>query len=313
MSFLRGFGHAVPERVVTNDQLAGPLGVDPDWILSQSGIRERRYAGPSDTVASLGVAAARNCLANAAADPTDVQMLLVASGSPERYCPGPAGEIAASLGLPGIPALDLPIGSAGSLAALVLAARLAPSTGNILVVASEIMSRRIDPTPEGKSTAMLFGDGAGAAFVSPGSGFAHIADTCLHTDGVSADVLAIHSGRIHMDGAVVIRHATRRMPEAIAELLIRQHVAPTDVAVFLLHQANLNLITRIAKSVGAPAERFFSNIERYGNTSSASMLIAASEWRAANYAPLTAPVVFAAFGMGFNWGALLTLPPELAG
>ena len=310
MSFLRAFGHAVPERVVTNEELADLLGADPEWMFAQSGIRERRYAGPADSVVSLGVLAAQNCLNNAGIDPADVKMLLVASGSPDRYCPGPAGEIAARLGLAVVPALDLPIGSAGSLAALVLAARLAPSMGTILVVASEIMSRRIDLTPEGKATAMLFGDGAGAALVSPDSGFAQIVDTCLHTDGSSAEALAIDAGRIHMDGGVVIRHATRRMPEAMTELLARRGMDAAEIGVFLLHQANLNLLTRVAKSVGAPIERFFTNIERYGNSSSASMLIAASDWRAANSGPISAAIMFSAFGMGFNWGALLALPSQ---
>lgn len=310
MPFLRGFGHAVPDRVVDNEELAPLLQVEPEWIYTQSGIRERRYAAESDSVVSLGVAAAQNCLHHSGVNVSTVKMVLVASGSPERYCPGPAGEISSSLGLASIPALDLPIGSAGSLAGLVLAARLAESTGDVLVVASEIMSRRVERTPEHKGTAMLFGDGAGAALISRDGGFARIVDTCLHTDGASAEALAIEDGKIRMDGSVVIRHATRRMPEAMAELLTRQNLAADAIGAFLLHQANLNLLTRIAKSVGAPLDRFFTNIERFGNTSSASMLIAASEWHAAHPGEAKEPVLMSAFGMGFNWGALLAVPPN---
>ena len=308
MAFLRAFGTSLPERIVTNEELAPALGVEPEWIFTQSGIRERRYACETDTVATLGAAAARDCLATAELKPEELGLILVASGSPDRFCPGPASSIAALLGLSATPALDLPIASAGSLAALSLASRLAAGLGNILVLGAEIMSRRIDPTPEGRNTAILFGDGAGAALVSPTHGFARIADSCLHTDGNSAEALGVQNGRIYMEGSVIIRHATRKMPEAMAELLTRNALPAESIGAFLLHQANLNLITRIAQTLKAPIDRFFSNIDRYGNTSSASMLIAAAEWRAAHPEALTAPILFSAFGVGLNWGALLALP-----
>lgn len=308
MAYLRAFGAHLPERVVTNDALAEQLAVDPEWIFTQSGIRERRYAAETETVATLGVAAAQQCLAAANLTASDLGLILVASGSPDRYCPGPASQIAALLGLAVTPSIDIPIASAGTLVALSLASKLAATMGHVLVIGSEVMSRRIDPTPEGKNTAILFGDGAGAALISPDSGLARIVDSCLHTDGSSAEALAIQNNRIHMDGAVIIRHASRRIPEAIAEVLERNTIKPEAIGTFLLHQANLNLITRIAKTVGAPVERFYSNIERYGNTSSASMLIAAAEWHRANPGPFTQPVVFGAFGVGLNWGALLALP-----
>ena len=180
--------------------------------------------------------------------------------------------------------------------------------GNVLVLGAEIMSRRIDPTPEGRNTAILFGDGAGAALVCPTSGFARILDTCLHTDGNAAEALAVQNNRVYMEGSVIIRHATRKMPEAITELLTRNNVSADSIGTFLLHQANLNLISRIASTLKAPLDRFFANIDRYGNTSSASMLIAADEWRTANPAPLAAPLIFSAFGVGLNWGAVLAVP-----
>ena len=111
-----------------------------------------------------------------------------------------------------------------------------------------------------------------------------------------------------MDGSVIIRHATRRMPQAITELLERNALASSAIGTFLLHQANLNLIIRIAQTLKAPLDRFFANIDRYGNTSSASMLLAAAEWREANPGPLTAPLMFSAFGVGLNWGAVLAVP-----
>lgn len=307
MAFVRGFGAYVPERVVTNEELAPLLEVEAAWIQSQSGIRERRYAAGDETVVSLAVKAAEDCLAKAGVAAADVAMVLVASGSVDRYCPGAATSVATVLGMGNAAALDLPVASAGSLAGLVLAARLADGLGNVLVVGSEIMSRRIERTPKGKNTAILFGDGAGAVLVSPESGFLRIADSCLHADGGSTEALKIEDGRIVMDGSVVIRHASKRMPEAIAELLERNAMSPEAVGTFLLHQANLNLVMRIAKTVGAPLERFYANIERFGNTSSASMLIAANEWRQ-NSGEVKAPAMFSAFGVGFTWGAVLAVP-----
>ncbi|HEY5330740.1 MAG TPA: ketoacyl-ACP synthase III [Acidobacteriaceae bacterium] len=305
MAYLRGFGSYVPERVVGNDELAPLLGVEAEWIVSQSGVRERRWAAADETVASLGHRAAVDCLERAAVAATELGLVIVACGSAERFAPGPASSIAALLGLTATPAIDLPMPSVGSLAGMAMGARLAESFGNVLVVGTEIMSRRIELSPEGRNTAILFGDGAGAVLISPESGFARIVDSCLHTDGSSAEALKIENGRILMDGAVVIRHASRRMPEAMTELLTRNGIAAEDVGVFLLHQANKNLIARIAQTVKAPVERFYANIERFGNTSSASMLIAAAEWHIG--ADGCAPIMFCAFGVGLTWGAVLAV------
>ena len=307
MAFLRAFGSYLPPRRVTNEELAPLVGADPAWILQVSGIQERRYAANDDTVASLGVLAAQDCLKKAGASAQELGMILVASGSSERFCPGPAVEVAAGLGLTATPALDIPVASCGSLIGLSLAAQLAAKVGPVLVVGAEIMSRRVDRTPEGKDTAILFGDGAGACLVDPHSGFARIADWTLSTDGTAAGILKIERERIVMDGKSVILQAYRKMPRAISELLGRNSVTSADVGVYLLHQANLNLIERVATGLKVPFDRFFVNIAHYGNTSSASMLIAANEWRAAHPEPVSAPMVFSAFGAGVQWGALLAV------
>ena len=307
MSYLQAFGHHLPERIVTNADLETRTGRDASTIEKTSGILERRYAAEDQTVADLALAAATACLANANLTSNDIGLILVSSGSPERTFPGPASQLAAKLGLTATPAIDIPIASAGSLIALALANDLSPRYGNVLVVASEIMSRRIsDSDPD---TAILFGDGAGGAIVSPEKGFLRIADTALFTDGNYAEALKLdHSGAIQMKGLDVIVQASRKIPRAIEDLLTKNNLKPADVPLFLMHQANMNLIRKVATALQIPAERFFSNIARYGNTSSASLLIAASEWRAANPTPPTAPIVFATFGAGFNWGAILTLP-----
>ncbi len=301
---LRGFGCHLPERVVKNAELAPQLGCDPAWIVQMSGIQERRWAAPSDTIAGLGILAARDCLERAGVAAAEVDFILAASGSAERRFPGPASAIGAGLELNGVPAIDLPLASAGSLFGMALAAELCGRYRNILVVGTEIMSRAISLDPACRDTAILFGDGAGACLVSAETGFAPITDALIASDGAYADSLRLElSGPIQMQGHSVIMQATRKLPRAIADLLERNHRQPAEVAVYLMHQANRNLITRTAKSLGVGEEKFFMNLERYGNTSSASLLIAAAEW----WQPGTpvGPMVFAAFGAGFNWGALL--------
>ncbi len=307
MAFLRATGSCLPERVVTNAEIAAQVGETAEWIEQVSGIRERRYAEPQQTVADLAVIAAERCLQNAGIAPAELGMLLVSSGSPDRFCPGPASTVAARLGLTSTPALDIPVGSAGSLVGLALAMRLASTTGNILVLGAEIMSRRIDSTPAGRNTAILFGDGAGAALISPTQGLLRLHDAVLYTDGSGAEILRMEDGRLHMDGGSVILRASRKLPASITDVLQRNGIAITDVTQFVLHQANLNLLIKVAATLKVPPERFFSNIQRLGNTSSASLLLALDDWLHAAPA-LDGPVVLSVFGTGLNWGALLALP-----
>lgn len=307
MPFLRAFGHYVPERIVGNDELAEACAVDPAWIVDVSGIHERRYAAPDETVATLATEAAKHCLANANLTVADLGMLVVSSGSSDRFCPGPAAVVAAALGLTSTPALDIPVASAGSLTGLALAAQFAPAVGRVLVIGSEIMSRRIARIPEGKNTAILFGDGAGAALIDPDHGFARIAGHSLYTDGNASEILYIADGLLHMEGGAVILQASRKIPRALTTLLERHSLAPAAVGHVLMHQANLNLIDKVARATAIDRTRFFINIARFGNTSSASMLIAASEWHLSNPS-IDSPLVFTAFGAGLNWGALLALP-----
>jgi 3-oxoacyl-[acyl-carrier-protein] synthase-3 len=161
--------------------------------------------------------------------------------------------------------------------------------------------------PLDRNVAILFGDGAGACLVSDSAGTLQIVDAVLYSDGTYADDLCLPlTGPVRMDGRTVILQASRRIPAAISELLDRHSMDAASVHTFLLHQANSNLTARVAKTLGVPPERFFSNIRRCGNTSSASLLIAASEW-AEQAVPGTGDnVCFAAFGAGFHWGALLS-------
>ncbi len=305
MSYLRAFGSYLPSRVVDNMELAAVTGADAEWILRATGIAERRFAAAGESVASLGILAARNCLENAGEIPAAVGLVLAASGSSERRFPGPASAIGAGLGIQGVPAVDLPMASAGSLFALALAASLAPAYGNVLVVGAEIMSRVVQRTPAARDTAILFGDGAGACLVGPETGFARILDVLIASDGDHAGALRLELDEpLFMDGRAIILQAARKLPRAIADLLARNGIAAAVVEAFLLHQANLNLTARVAQALEVPESRFYTNIRRYGNTSSASLLIAAAEWRAA-HPQARGPVVLAAFGAGLHWGAML--------
>jgi 3-oxoacyl-[acyl-carrier-protein] synthase-3 len=307
MSYLRSFGCYLPAERVGNEALAARTGRDAAAIEKTTGILERRYAPAEVFVVDLGVEAANDCLRRAGITAQDVGLVLFSSGSAERVFPGPASTLAARLGLTTTPAIDLPIASAGSLIGIALAADLAERYGNVLIVASEIMSRRIsDADPD---TAILFGDGAGACLVSRDSGFASITDVALYTDGNSAEALRLpYSGTLQMKGLDVIMHASRKIPRAIGELLAKHQIPPADVGAYLMHQANANLLKKVAAVLKVPEDRCFLNVERYGNTSSASLLIAAAEWWNSCPKPIAAPIVLAAFGAGFQWGVVLAQP-----
>jgi len=310
---IKAFGAYLPSRIVTNSELGARLGCEAGWILDVSGIEERRYAAPGDSVtsaesvASMGVAAARDCLDRAGVKSAEVGMILVSSGSSERRFPGPASAIAHALGTDGIPAIDLPMASAGSLFGMALASSLAAIHGNVLVIASEKMSPIAMREPMERGIAPLFGDGAGACLVGA-DGPVRIIDSVLHSDGAFAEDLRLDfDAPLAMNGRSVILQASRKIPSAIGELLERNGKSAQSVKVFLMHQANQNLMDRVARALNVEAGRFYSNIRRYGNTSSASMLIAAAEWWR-DPGPATGDLIcFAAFGAGFHWGALLLI------
>lgn len=305
MAFLKGFGACLPSRIVGNEEMASLTGSSPAWILSVSGIEERRFAS-DQTVADLATAAARDCLDRSGLPASSLGMLIVASGTAERRFPGPAVSVSHGLGLSGPPALDLPLPSAGALAGLVLASRLASAYGNILVIGAEKMSAVVTRTPIEPGVAVLFGDGAGACLVSAESGAAEILESAIYSDGAfSEDLCLPFDAPLKMNGRAVIMQASRKIPRVIAEVLERRRIAPGDVDAFVMHQANQNLIDGVARALGVPSSRFYSNIRHYGNTSAASMLIAAAEWFQTVGFRRDIPVVLAGFGAGFHWGAML--------
>jgi len=306
MAFLREFGSWLPSRIVTNSEIGERVEAGDDWIRNVSGIEERRFAAPEETVAVMAARAGDDCLSRSGVAAADVGMVIVSSGSAERQFPGPASAAARELGCVNAVAIDLPMASAGALFGLSLASRLAEKFGHVLVVGAEKMSSIAEREPMERGVAILFGDGAGACLVSADGGRARVIESCLASDGAYADDLKLDFEKpLQMNGRSVIMQASRKVPAAIQSVLDRAGVLAEAVQVYLMHQANQNLIDRVAQAIGVGPERFYSNIRRYGNTSSASMLIAAAEWSRECGFRAGEPVVFAAFGAGFHWGALL--------
>jgi 3-oxoacyl-[acyl-carrier-protein] synthase III len=189
---------------------------------------------------------------------------------------------------------------------MALAGSLSATHGDILVIASEKMSAIVSREPLERGVAPLFGDGAGACLISSGDGPVKIIDSALHSDGAFAEDLRLElDASLEMNGRSVILQASRKIPSAITELLKRKDKPASSVKIFLMHQANQNLMDRVARALEVDAARFYSNIRLYGNTSSASMLIAADEWWRDPGPRAGDLICFAAFGAGFHWGALL--------
>jgi 3-oxoacyl-[acyl-carrier-protein] synthase-3 len=305
MASILGFGAYLPERVVSHEGLAAELGVEPAWILEACGIRERRYAAPDESVVDLAERAARRALESARLEAASLGGLIVGTGTPHRQFPGVSASLQARLGATGIPAFDVHLASSGGLIALCLAAELCPRLGPTLVVGAERMSGVV-ARDKAKETAILFGDGAGAAVVGPGPGPIEMRDWLWKSDGEFADDLALApDGPLQMNGRQVIMQAHRKLGGAVKGLLERAGLQVADIDLFLFHQANLNLLRQLGKTLGIDPARVLVNLDRYGNTSAASVLIAAAEaWSEGRFRP-GASAVMAAFGAGFTHGAIL--------
>ncbi len=311
-TFLSGLGGSVPERVVGNAALAAELGVEEEWILSACGIRERRRLGPGESLADLAERAARAGLADAGCAPADLGAIVVATGSSPRAFPGLSAELQRRLEAPGIPAFDVPLPSVGSLFALEIASALAPRRGPVLVVAADSFGSLVERPPVSKETAILFGDGASAVVVTKEPGPLELAAIRVASDGAFAEDLSLGpaggpdpGAALSMNGRAVILQASRKMPAVIREILAGAALEPADVDVLVLHQANVNLLAAVARSLGIPAERLVVQVDRLGNTSAASIFLALLAARDEGRLLPGRRVALAGFGAGFAWGAAL--------
>ena len=324
-SIILGTGRALPERTVTNAEFAGLMDTSDEWIRTRTGIRERRWISPGETGVDLGLAAARQALAAASTEPGEVDAIIYATITPDHFLPGNGVYLQTRLGLGPIPAIDLRMQCAGFVYALSVADAFVRSGvyRRILVVGQEIQSTRMDVSTRGRHTAVLFADGAGAVVVGateePGRG---ILAFDLHSDGAYADKLwvdepgaildpiisaerfAAGNYFLQMDGKDVFRHAVHRMPESVRTCLDRIGLSPSDIALLLPHQANLRISEMVQKELGLSDRQVYNNIERFGNTTSATIPIALDECVRAGRVGIGDLVVFTAFGSGFVWGAI---------
>jgi len=324
-SYIKGLGHYVPERVVTNDELSTLMDTSDEWIVERTGIKERRYAdegiGPSD----LAIPAVEDALSDAKVTKEDIDLIIFATISSDYYIPGAGCLLQDKMGFPHIGAFDIKTSCAGFVYGLSMADQYIKSGtfNNILVVCSEVQSTTMDLSDKGRNTAVIFGDGAGAIVLSSTTEDRGVLSTHLHSDGKFAKELWLKepstksSNRLSMEsiergdhflsmnGREVFRHAVRRFPESISEALESNGFSPDDIDLLVPHQANLRISDMIQKKMGLPDSKVFNNIQKYGNTTAASIPICLSEARKQGRIDSDDLVVCAAFGAGFLWGSAI--------
>jgi len=319
---ITGTGSFLPEKRLTNDDLAKLVDTSDEWIVSRTGIRERRLLSPGEHPSQMGVAAAREALAAAGVPPQQVDLLIAATNVSEQPIPGTAPFIAAELGLSQEPAFfDLKSGCAGFVYALAFAAGAVAAglARRALVVGIEALSRFTDWSD--RRTCVLFGDGAGAVVVEASPGQAGILGVSLHGDAGKLGLLRLEAGGVRlpasedtvrkglhylkMEGEGVFRSAVSMMERATREALAQAGLTPEEVDWLIPHQANLRIIRPLAARLGIPEARVVVNIDRVANTSTASIPIALDEWvRAGKIAPGQI-VVLTAFGAGASYGTVV--------
>lgn len=333
---IAGTGRYLPQRRVANTEIEQVMNTSDAWIVERTGIHERRVAAPEEATASMAVHAGRAALADAGMTPTDVDLVLVATCTPDQPLPSTAAFVSDALGSR-VGAFDLNAACSGFVYGLVTAAAMVRSGFRCaLLIGSETLSRITDPAD--RSTGMLFGDGAGAAVIVP-SPPADRASTApdapqpagdlrpgllawdLGCDGSAAQILDVPAGGsrlpasadtvaanqhvIHMEGREVYRRAVRAVVDSVGLTLERAGVTATDIGLFIPHQANARIVDAVLPRLGIPAERTFMNIDRYGNTSAASIPIALAEACADGRVSDGDLVLMTGFGAGLTWATAL--------
>ena len=324
-SHIKGLGHYLPDRVVTNNELSQLMDTSDEWIVERTGIRERRYAdegvGPSD----LAIPAVEMALADANITKEDIDLIIFATISSDYYIPGAGCLLQDKMGFSNIGAFDIKTSCAGFVYGLSMADQYIRSGTfkNILLVCSEVQSTTMDLSDRGRDTAVIFGDGAGAVVVGSTTEDRGVLSTHLHSDGKYAKELwlkepsttssnrlskkSIERGDhfISMNGREVFRHAVKRFPETINECLEHNGLTTEDISLLIPHQANLRISNMIQKKLNLPDNKVYNNIEKYGNTTAASIPICLSEAKKKGLISNDDLVVCAAFGAGFLWGSAI--------
>lgn len=320
IAFIAGLGTAAPGTVITNADFERRLDTNDQWIVERTGIRERRQLGPGETLGDLFLAAARTALERAGLDISAIDAIVCGTCTPDRRLPSAACDLQRRLGGYAA-AFDVTAACPGWLYSLTVAEGLiaAGSAQTVLALGGDRVASIVDP--DDRATAVLFGDGAGAAVLRPASGERGILAAVLGADGSLADLLHIPAGGsteppseavvrekrhlLRMAGREVFKVAVRRMAQACREALAQAGVGAESVRLLIPHQANLRIITATAEEAGVPMERVMVNVDRYGNTSAGSIPLALAEAEAQGRLRPGDLVLLVSFGAGFTWGAVL--------
>ncbi len=319
---LWGLGFHTPARCITNADFERLVDTSDEWIVTRTGIRTRYHVAPGETCSQLAVQAARNALADAGLLPQAITHVLIATFSGDYPIPSTSCLVARELGIC-VPAMDIAAACSGFLYALEVGRGLVALHPDavVLVIGSEVCSSRINFND--RSTCVLFGDGAGAAILQakPRAGAPLVHDILLHADGTAADLLTVRGGGsgcppilggtigpeyfVEMNGREVFKYAVRLMTDVCQEILARNGLSVADVDLLIPHQANVRIIEAVARKLEVPEERCFVDVDRFGNTSAASVPIALADARAQGRIRPGDTVLLASFGGGFTWAAAL--------
>ena len=321
VAMLTGTGHAVPERVLTNRQLAEMVDTSDEWIRTRTGIVERHIADDNKGTSDYAALAAKEALEEANLAPEELDLILLGTVTPDMYFPSAACFLQNKIGAVNAAALDISAACSGFLYGLTLAEGMiaAGKYKNILVIGAELLSRVTDWTD--RATCVLFGDGAGAAVLQPSDGERGIIGSYIKSDGRLWQLLNMPGGgsllppakaaedpapfHIKMEGREVFRHAVTLMGESAVHVMKAEGITGEDLDLFIPHQANLRIIQAIAKRLNIPDKKVYVNLDKYGNTSAASIPIALNEARKNGRIKPGNLILTAAFGAGFTWSSVL--------
>ncbi|SHN56319.1 beta-ketoacyl-ACP synthase III [Desulfovibrio litoralis] len=324
---LRGVGAGIPQKVITNKDLEKIVDTTDEWIYTRTGIKERRVID-QELGTDLAVTAALQALNDAGIKAEQLTHIICATCTPDTYCPNNACIIAQKLNIKGQTALDINAGCSGFIYGLELVNALVSTNPNavVLLVAVEILSLRSNW--EDRTTCVLFGDGSGAGVfthkdskIGEKKGFANLIGLKLNSDGDLGQLLTIKGGGsaypyklndkvgkeyfLEMEGREVFKHAVRSMTSICEELLTQMNLTGNDIDLFISHQANMRIIEAVGKQMNFSQEKIFSNVEKYGNTSAASIPIALKEAKEKKLIKENQKILLTTFGAGFTWGTAL--------
>ena len=316
-----GVGMYAPEKVLTNAELAGTLNTTAEWIETMSGIRERHIAAPSQAASDLGLVAAQRALARAGVSPDEVDLIIVSTSTPDMQFPSTACIIQERLGIKNIPAFDLTAVCSGFVYALTVGAQFIANefSRTVLVIGTEAVSRVINWSE--KETCMLIGDGAGAVVLRQVPAGYGVLSAKLGADGSGANFMMVPAGgsrkpataeviekkmnKIQMNGQEVFKFAMKKLPEVTEQALKLANLYTEDLKLIIPHQANRRIIEAAARRMDLPMEKFMVNVERYGNTSSATIPIALHEALETGRIEAGDLIALTGFGGGLTWGSLI--------